>query len=128
MQGEDNKDSIIDVMNETNQEKSNITLICINKEIAKGCNDVSYNDKSAIKAIMQAIEKAEPMPGILNYAAEYTMHITIKDTTTRRFDLALGTNKGQKGLLVDHLKTTQGYEIPINEANIIRELIINSLK
>jgi hypothetical protein len=110
-------------------------LICNNKEASKGCNDVSFDDKSAIKAIVQAIEKAEPMLGDLNFVAEYTMHLTFKDGTTRQFDLSLGTNKGQKGLLVDHLKTTQGttqgyqgYEIPIDEANIIRELIINSLK
>jgi len=97
-----------------------VTLVCTGQVYSEDCKDVTFDDESSIKAIEQAMKRAKPMQGAINYVAEYRMVFTFKDGTTRSYDLSLGQDREQTGLLVEN---SQGYVIPVKEANRLRELI-----
>lgn len=100
-----------------------VNLICSRQDNTNKCTDQQFNDIQSFQVFKTAIDGAEKMPGILNYIAEYNLKIKFQDQTTKTYHLSLGTNSDMKGLLVDFENTNQGYEIPIVDANKLRELI-----
>lgn len=105
------------------KEIESITLTCLPNFGKKPCENRKFADSSAVERFRQAVHRAEKMPGMLNYVAEYLMTVTFHDLTKRDFHLSLGTDRDQSGLLVPLFDTTQGYEIPVEEANRLRELL-----
>jgi hypothetical protein len=88
------------------------------------CTDQQFDDLQSFQIFKTAIESAEKMSGKIDYAAEYNLNITFhKDQTTKAFHLSLGTKRDMKGLLVNLIDTNQGYEIPVTQANKLRDLI-----
>jgi hypothetical protein len=118
--------------NEKNQEailkndSGSIELIC-NQQARVSTNECTvkqFDDLQSFQIFKTAIESAEKMSGKIDYAAEYNLNITFhEDQTTKAFHLSLGTKRDMKGLLVDLIDTNQGYEIPVTQANKLRDLI-----
>lgn len=102
-----------------------ITLICIQQQNANACTDQQFHDLQAFQVFTTAIDRAVEMPGIHNYGAEYRLNITYSKQTTKAFHLSLGVNREMKGLLVDLDNTSQGYEISVEQANKLRDLIMS---
>jgi hypothetical protein len=99
-----------------------VNLIC-SRQVNTNCTDQQFNDLQSFQVFKTALDSAEKTPGILNYIAEYNLKIKFQDQTTKAYHLSLGTNRDMKGLLVDLENTNQGYEIPVVDANKLRELI-----
>lgn len=102
---------------------TSIELECKNPISAEKCENHSFNDKKSIKIFEEAINTAVEMLGVLNYSAEYSMTISYSNNTTVHYDLSLGTDRTMKGLLVDQENSTQGYEISVENANQLRDLV-----
>jgi len=100
-----------------------VNLICSRQDNTNECTDKQFNDLQSFQVFKTALDSAEKMSGILNYIAEYNLKIKFQDQTTKAYHLSLGTNRDMKGLLVDLENTNQGYEIPVVDANKLRELI-----
>ncbi|RXZ77603.1 hypothetical protein EBB07_30295 [Paenibacillaceae bacterium] len=100
-----------------------VNLICSRQDNTNECTDKQFNDLQSFQVFKTALDSAEKMPGILNYIAEYNLKIKFQDQITKAYHLSLGTNRDMKGLLVDLENTNQGYEIPVVDANKLRELI-----
>lgn len=111
---EDSKNSMI-----------SINLECFQTHKDEMCQDHYFDDMQSITMFENAINHAIKMPGELNYIAEYEMTVTFMDNTELRYDLSLGTDQSMKGLLVDKSNTSQGYEIPVEDANLLRELLVS---
>lgn len=102
---------------------TSIELECKNPILAEKCENHSFNDKKSIKIFEEAINTATEIQGNLNYSAEYSMTISYSNNTTKNYDLSLGTDRTMKGLLVNQENTSQGYEISVDNANQLRDLI-----
>ena len=87
------------------------------------CENQSFNDEESIKIFEEAINTAVEMLGQLDYSAEYSMTISYSNNATKKHDLSLGSDRTMSGLLVDHMNTSQGYEISVDHANKLRDLI-----
>lgn len=105
------------------KEIESIALTCQPNFGKKPCENRRIEDPSAVERFRQAVHRAEKMSGDIDYGAEYLMTVTFHDKTNRDFHLSLGTDRNQSGLLVPLSDTTQGYEIPVEEANRLRELL-----
>ncbi|WP_139997492.1 hypothetical protein [Paenibacillus paridis] len=100
-----------------------IDLVCIAHTGTNECSDRKFSDLESFELFKTAADRAVKMQGILNYAAEYTLSITFQNQITKKYHLSLGTDREMKGLLVDLANTHEGYEIPITEANKLRDLM-----
>ncbi|MET1171046.1 hypothetical protein [Paenibacillus amylolyticus] len=100
-----------------------ITLTCNPNLTLEPCQDVEFDRSDEIRIMMDAIHKAERMPGILNYSAQYDLSITNADSSITRYDFSLGMDPKMQGLLVNHEDTHTGYSIPLEDSNQIRRLI-----
>jgi hypothetical protein len=116
--------------NEKNQQDAilendgvSVNLICNQQENTNDCIDQQFNDLQSFQVFKTALDSGEKMLGVIDYVAEYNLNITFQDQTTKAFHLSLGTNREMKGLLVDLKNTSQGYEIPVKQANKLRDLI-----
>lgn len=87
------------------------------------CENQSFNDEESIKIFEEAINTASEMLGELNYSAEYNMTISYANDITENYHLSLGSRRTVKGLLVNQENTSQGYEISVDHANKLRDLV-----
>lgn len=82
-----------------------------------------FDEKAAITIFVNAIKRASPMTGSLDYGAEFELTITFKDQSALGYHLSLGKEKGNRGLLVPLSNTHQGYTIKAADADKLRDLI-----
>lgn len=87
------------------------------------CENQSFNDEESIQIFEEAINTAVEMLGELDYSAEYSMTISYSNNVTKNYDLSLGSDRTMRGLLVDPVNTGQGYEISVDYANKLRDLV-----
>ncbi|WP_433752011.1 hypothetical protein [Paenibacillus amylolyticus] len=112
--------------NELNVEEGlpvRITLTCNPNLALEPCQDVEFDRSDEIRIVMEAIHKAERMPGILDYGTQYVMSITDADSSITRYDFSLGMDPKMQGLLVNQEDTHTGYSISLEDANQLRRLI-----
>ncbi|WP_339188790.1 hypothetical protein MKX33_02520 [Paenibacillus sp. FSL R5-0490] len=112
--------------NESNAEEGLpllITLTCNPDLTLEPCQDVEFDRPDEIRIMMEAIHKAERMPGIIDYGTQYKMSITNADSSITRYDFSLGMDPKMQGLLVNEEDTHTGYSIPLEDANQLRRLI-----
>jgi len=100
-----------------------ITLICNPNLTLEPCQDVEFDRSDEIRIMMDAIHKAERLPGILNYGTQYKLNITNADSSITRYDFSLGMDPKMQGLLVNQEDTSTGYSISLEDANQLRRLI-----
>jgi hypothetical protein len=100
-----------------------ITLICSPDSRFEPCQDLQLNDPDEIRVIVKAIKKAESLPGIPNYVAQYKLNITNRDDSLTTYDFSIGSDPDMNALLVNHEDTQVGYSIPIENSNQVRKLI-----
>ncbi|KGP85533.1 MULTISPECIES: hypothetical protein [unclassified Paenibacillus] len=114
--------------NETNSSPkealpSLITLTCNPNFTIEACEGVKIEDPVEIGIIIEAINKAERIEGILDYSVEYKMNLTDADGSLTKYDFSIGKDPKQSALLVNHEDTHVGYSIPIENSNQVRKLI-----
>lgn len=112
--------------NESNAEEGLpvlITLTCNPNLASEPCQDVEFDRSDEIRIMMEAIHKAERLPGILDYGTQYDMSITNTDSSITRYDFSLGMDPKMQGLLVNHDDTHTGYSISLEDSNQLRRLI-----
>jgi len=110
--------------NSTIDASKSVKLTCLHNRENKPCEDFVSQELEIVEAFEAAIKNAELMPGILNYVAEYTLQISSSKQSMKTYHLSLGADRTMKGLLVDTLDTHKGYEIPIDDANKLRDIIL----
>ncbi|WP_339240666.1 hypothetical protein MKX40_08065 [Paenibacillus sp. FSL R5-0517] len=112
--------------NESNAEEGLpvlITLTCNPNLASEPCQDVEFDRPDEIRIMMEAIHKAESLPGNLNYGTQYKMSINNADGSVTRYDFSLGMDPKMQGLLVNEEDTHTGYSIALEDANQLRRLI-----
>ncbi|MCF7755778.1 hypothetical protein KQ941_15095 [Paenibacillus xylanexedens] len=112
--------------NESNAEEGLpvlITLTCNPNLTLEPCQDVEFDRSDEIRIMMEAIHKAERLPGNLNYGTQYMMSITNADGSVTKYDFSLGMDPKMQGLLVNQEDTSTGYSISLEDANQLRRLI-----
>lgn len=105
---------------------NNITAIELecNTPISEAkCENQLFNDEESIKLFEEAINTAVENLGELDYSAEYNMTIFYSKDVTTNYHLSLGSHRTVKGLLVNQENTSQGYEISVDHANQLRDLV-----
>lgn len=100
-----------------------ITLTCNPVYTIEACVDVQFKDPVEIGIVIEAINKAERIEGILDYSVEYKMNLTDADGALTKYDFSIGKDPKQSALLVNHEDTHVGYSIPIENSNQVRKLI-----
>ncbi|WP_145320030.1 hypothetical protein [Paenibacillus xylanexedens] len=100
-----------------------ITLTCNPDFTFEPCQDVKFDRADEIRNMMEAIHKAERLPGNLNYGTQYKMSITNADGSVTRYDFSLGMDSEMQGLLVNQEDTSTGYSISLEDSNQLRRLI-----
>ncbi|WP_340016296.1 hypothetical protein [Paenibacillus sp. FSL K6-1318] len=100
-----------------------ITLTCNPNLASEPCQDVEFDRADEIRIMMEAIHKAEHMPGIIDYGTQYKMSINNADGSVTRYDFSLGMDPKMQGLLVNEEDTHTGYSISLEDANQLRRLI-----
>jgi len=120
LDGSSRKTADSEEQNSTIETSNSVKLTCLQINL---CNDFTSQEQEVVDAFEAAIKNAESMPGILNYIAEYKLKILDSQQTMKTYHLSLGADRTQKGLLVDELDTHRGYEIPIDDANKLRDII-----
>ncbi|MFC4098121.1 hypothetical protein [Paenibacillus xanthanilyticus] len=103
-----------------------VELLCHEGLPNPGCTDWQADAPEAIHAFVQAIRSAESMAGPINDMAQYDMNLVYRNQTTKRYHITLGTDRGMNGMLVDLENTDQGYAIPAEQANKLRDWIAGS--
>lgn len=112
--------------NESNAEEGLpvlITLTCNPNLASEPCQDVEFDRPDEIQIMMEAIHKAERIPGIIDYGTQYKMSINNADGSVTRYDFSLGMDPKMQGLLVNEEDTHTGYSIALEDANQLRRLI-----
>lgn len=94
------------------------------KCLQKSCTEFTSQDEEIVATFEDIINQAEKRPGILNYVAEYKLEFINSEQEIETFYLSLGTDRTMLGLLVNTSNTHQGYEISIEHANRLRELLL----
>ncbi|WP_144424447.1 hypothetical protein [Paenibacillus xylanivorans] len=100
-----------------------VTLTCNPNFTIEACVDVEIEDPVEIGIVIEAINKAERISGILDYSVEYKMNLTDADGSITMYDFSIGKDPKQSALLVNHEDTHVGYRISIEDANQLRKLI-----
>lgn len=101
-----------------------VKLTCLHQAANTSCENFVSEDPEVVDAFEAAIKNAKRMKGSLNYVAEYKLQLVNSQQVMKTYHLSLGTDRTMKGLLVDELDTMTGYEIPVEDANKLRELIL----
>lgn len=89
----------------------------------KPFDERQFDEKSDITIFVNAIKRAKPMDGSLDYGAEFELNLFNNDQSTQGYHLSLGKNNGNTGLLVALSNTEQGYAINVEDADQLRDLI-----
>lgn len=108
---------------EPKESSTSIELECNTPISEVKCENQSFNDEESIRIFEEAINTATEISGNLNYSAEYSMTISYSNNVTKNYYLSLRSDRTMKGLLVDQGNTSQGYEISVDHANKLRDLI-----
>lgn len=98
-----------------------ISLECLRPTKDEICKDQFFDDTRSIRLFENAITHTVKMSGELNYIAEYEMIVTYTNDTELKYHLSLGTDRTMNGLLVNTSNSGQGFEIPLDYANDLRE-------
>lgn len=83
----------------------------------------TYTEAEYIKIFTEVIDQSEEISGELNYEPEFNMKLLFDDGTTEDYYLALGEIRGNEGLLVSTKNSGQGYSIPVQNSDQLRELV-----
>ncbi|RED66187.1 hypothetical protein [Cohnella lupini] len=102
---------------------ASITLECPQSKSNQSCGNKSFSDPRSIQVFEVALDSKVELQGELNYVAEFDMTLEMSDKTNKKYHLSLGSNRSNNALLVDQANTNQGYEIPVKNANEIRDLL-----
>ncbi|WP_458462589.1 hypothetical protein [Paenibacillus sp.] len=100
-----------------------ITLTCNPNLALEPCQDVEFDRSDEIRIMMEAIHRAERLPGNLNYGTQYRMSITNAHGSVTRYDFSLGMDPKMQGLLVNQEDTSTGYSLSLEDSNQLRRLI-----
>ncbi|OMF67903.1 hypothetical protein MKY66_08255 [Paenibacillus sp. FSL R5-0766] len=87
--------------NESNAEEGLpvlITLTCNPNLTLEPCQNVEFDRSDEIRIMMEAIHKAERLPGILDYGTQYDLSITNADSSITRYDFSLGMDPKMQGV------------------------------
>ncbi|WP_169823486.1 hypothetical protein [Paenibacillus yonginensis] len=76
-----------------------------------------------MKKFKAAIEKANRIPGALDYQSEYTMTLAYKNGNQSVFYFSLTSNRDYNGLIVEQSNSENGYSIPKDKANELRDIV-----
>ncbi|WP_174704754.1 hypothetical protein [Paenibacillus physcomitrellae] len=87
------------------------------------CKDKFYDDDKTLKKFREAIEKANRIPGALDYQPEYTMTLTYRNSNQSVFYFSLTSNRDYNGLVVEQSNSEKGYSIPKDKANELRDIV-----
>ncbi|MFB0842083.1 hypothetical protein [Paenibacillus oleatilyticus] len=86
-----------------------------------------FKEEAERKLFTDAIQKAEKLPGILDYFVIFKMRVTFEDHTSKMFYFNISnTTDLQNGLLVEQSNSEQGYQIPSKISERLRETIYNT--
>ncbi|MCP1307333.1 hypothetical protein [Paenibacillus tyrfis] len=86
-----------------------------------------FKEEAELKLFTDAIQKAEKLPGILDYEVIFKMRVTFEDRTSKRFYLNISnTTDLQTGLLVEQSNSEQGFQISPKISERLREVIYNT--
>ncbi|MFC6333033.1 hypothetical protein ACFP56_10395 [Paenibacillus septentrionalis] len=94
------------------------------KYLQKLDTEFTSQDEEIVATFEDIVNQAEKRPGILNYVAEYKLEFINAEQKIGTYHLSLGTDRTMLGLLVNTSNTHQGYEISIEHANRLRELLL----
>lgn len=122
--GSSSNTGYLEETNSTIDTSKSVKLTCLHNREDKPYEDFVSQELEIVEAFEAVIKNAELMPGILNYVAEYTLQISSSKQLMKTYHLSLGADRTMKGLLVDTLDTNKGYEIPIDDANKLRDIIL----
>ena len=117
-----------------NIEENNISVVSVVLTCIQVCLDTpekpfdqkTLTDQEHTQTFTRAVEGAEKMNGILNYAAFFLMEITFSDGAVNSYHLGIGEEKGGTGLLVNLLDGHYGYTINEGMADQLSDLIYGS--
>ncbi|WP_027084412.1 hypothetical protein [Cohnella panacarvi] len=83
-----------------------------------------FNDKQSIDLFLDAINKAKPISGSLDYGVDFMMTITMNEGEQKKYYLNIGnTERPQNGLLIKLPNTEQGYSISQKTSKKLQQLI-----
>ncbi|GGF71700.1 hypothetical protein GCM10010912_16070 [Paenibacillus albidus] len=95
-----------------------------NPQLEKALENKAITEASYIQAFADAMNKGTRINGDLDYAADYDMLLIYGDGYTQEYDLALGQERGNEGLLVAAFdSTSKGYSIPAKNADKLRGIL-----
>lgn len=94
------------------------------KYLQKLDTEFTSQDEEIVATFEDIVNQAEKRTGILNYVAEYKLELINSEQEAETYHLSLGTDRTMLGLLVNTSDTHQGYEISIEHANRLRELLL----
>lgn len=83
----------------------------------------SFSEQAVLKTIAEAMNKSSRLKEDLSYNKEFKLRLAYGDGYAEEYELALGSEKGTKGLLVPAADTRRGYSIPVKHADKLRDLI-----
>jgi hypothetical protein len=102
-----------------------VKLTCI--QLCNEWEDKPFQERDfegeSTSAFIEAIDNVAEIEGVLDYGAEFEMTIYYNDKSSQGFDLSLGKERGNTGLLVALSNTHQGYSIDSEVADELRALI-----
>lgn len=92
------------------------------------CIEASFTHPDDLQIIVDAIEHAKPVEGILDMSTEYNAELVDNDQTTHHYSLSLGFehNARTEGLLLEGADSHQGYRISSTDTNRLRDMILQS--
>ncbi|MDO3412500.1 hypothetical protein QWJ34_22235 [Saccharibacillus sp. CPCC 101409] len=103
------------------KESKTVTLNCLTELADQSpCEDFSSADAEVVEAFEQAAAGAVELKGDMNYTAEYRMDFSTREQS---YELSLGSDREMKGLLLKVPNTSVGYEIEIEAANKLRDIL-----
>jgi hypothetical protein len=96
--------------------------LCKNQEHSL-FNEKVITDVNEIKVFTEAIKKAKPINGILDYGAVFKVFVSFKDKTEKQYVLNITENENEDPLLVNMSESEKGYTIPKKNADELRAII-----
>lgn len=95
---------------------------CKNKE-QPPFNEKIITDVNEIKVFTEAIKKAKPINGILDYGTVFRVFVSFKDKTEKQYVLNITENENAIPLLVNMSESEKGFSIPKENAVELRAII-----
>jgi hypothetical protein len=121
---------ILGCSNLKSSEVSSIWIECVdicNREDpqAEPFTEKTFTDPEAIRAFVNAVNKASRVKGELDYGVTFRMYAAYKNGGEKVYSLNISDSKeeGIRGLLVDSNDSGKGYSIPSKNHEELRKLI-----